>query len=249
MKKNIGFSKAYNSIVKQLNEKYVIFLNPDLVFTDGWLTELVKTMESDPMIMIAGAWPVWRKYKDTKIKPYWNSIEDNSAVCGAAMMVRKDKFLEINGFEEEYFLYSEDVDLSYRLNLMGYRIVYNYNAVVFHGKESDDKSFERRICYEIQKNRINVVLKYFRGIHLFTELIRSIYLLCRDIYRNPRYWNDYLTGALSNLKKIQPIIKKRKKYSFSKESYDRFYELVKHDRLKDLRHKKFFKQLEIFSSR
>ncbi len=57
---------------------------------------------------------------------------DVFGACGAACMFRKDVFMDLGGFDEDFFMIYEDVDLSYRARLRGYRCTYVPNAIVHH---------------------------------------------------------------------------------------------------------------------
>ena len=53
------------------------------------------------------------------------------------MLIHRDTFLEVGGFDPEYFAYFEDVDLGWRLWVLGYRVVYAPDAVVRHHRRRD----------------------------------------------------------------------------------------------------------------
>ena len=57
---------------------------------------------------------------------------DVFGACGAACMFRKDVFMDLGGFDEDFFMIYEDVDISYRARLRGYRCTYAPNAIVHH---------------------------------------------------------------------------------------------------------------------
>ena len=66
-------------------------------------------------------------------------------MCAAAMIVRKDEFLSFGGFDEDYFMYVEDVDLCWQARKRGYRVRYQPDAWLYHhesasrvGDESSD---------------------------------------------------------------------------------------------------------------
>src|SRR5207237_8183469 len=62
--------------------------------------------------------------------------------CGGAMLVRRDVFLPIGGFDPDFFAFFEDVDLGWRLNLLGHDVWYAPNAVVQHRHHSTANSIE-----------------------------------------------------------------------------------------------------------
>ena len=81
--------------------------------------------------------------------------------CGGAMAVRRDVFLQAGGFDEDYFIYFEDVDVGWRLWLMGHRVVFCPAAITYHKlsstrsrrvAESTKLLYERNALVTINKN-------------------------------------------------------------------------------------------------
>jgi GT2 family glycosyltransferase len=89
----------------------------------------------------------------------FNSSSEVAAVSGAAFMIRRDIFLQIGGFDDRYFLYMEDTDLSLRARLEGWRILYVPDALVYHDYKL---CFGSHKIYYQERNRYFMLLKIYR---------------------------------------------------------------------------------------
>ncbi len=105
------------------------------------------------------------------------------SVCGAAMLCRRDLFLEVGGFDERFFCYAEDVDLGFRLRLRGQRCWYVADSTVYHvGSASTSK----RSDFAVYHGHRNLVWVYFKNMpwpllliylpqHIFLNIVSLIY--------------------------------------------------------------------------
>ena len=87
--------------------------------------------------------------------------QDVDWVVGAALMVRREVLAQIGGFDEGYFMYSEELDLCRRIKEAGWRIVYLPTAQIIHheGKSSEQVVAARHIRFQTSK------VRYFRKFH------------------------------------------------------------------------------------
>jgi GT2 family glycosyltransferase len=95
-------------------------------------------------------------------------------LVGAALMVRREALAQIGGFDEGYFMYSEELDLCRRLKMAGWRIIYLPIAQIIHyeGKSSEQVVAARHIRFQTSR------VRYFRKFHgpLAAEILRAIIL-------------------------------------------------------------------------
>ena len=90
-------------------------------------------------------------------------------VSGACMLVRRQGFEEVGGFDERFFLYCEDTDLCLRLRQAGYEVVYRPDAVVAHvGGASEDRS---RLLHVAVASRIRYARKHRRPVGALLERV------------------------------------------------------------------------------
>jgi GT2 family glycosyltransferase len=147
---NLGFSKAYNRAVPQTDTDYVVLLNNDTRVAPDWLTALVGAAERHRAAAAASAIIDWDGSRidfvgglPTAVGHSWQ-IDYGEPVgkdyperrllfgCGGSVLIRRDAYLEAGGFDEDFFAYFEDVDLGWRLNLLGHATVFAPKAVTFH---------------------------------------------------------------------------------------------------------------------
>jgi GT2 family glycosyltransferase len=149
---NLGFAEGNNFGARLANGRYLAFLNNDTVPARDWVRALRRALELDPTIGLATSQIVYLHdpsivdsagdgylraggaFKRLHGEPAalaGESIEVFGA-CGAAFMIRRDLFYELGGFDADFFMVYEDVDLSFRARLRGHRCVYAADAVVRH---------------------------------------------------------------------------------------------------------------------
>ena len=173
---NRGFAGGNNAGVREARGRFVALLNNDTVADPGWLKTLLSAADDsvlttsrvvymhdrrvidsagDGMLRWGGAFK--RHHGDT-VDAAMES-RDVFGVCGAACLVAKRVFEELGGFDEHLFISHEDVDLSYRARLRGYRCRYVADAVVAHHGSSTLGRVSAFAVYHGQRNLEWVYLK------------------------------------------------------------------------------------------
>lgn len=147
---NIGFGRGCNLGAQNASAKYLFFLNPDTVLrTTDTLKNMLNYMQSHTGVGLAV--PLFSSLvDDTKFGIPGKNISKNYSgykeignkfeflpgeiawACGAAMMMPREIFKKIGGFDKDYFLYSEEVDLCLRIRKEGYTIQQISNTNVMH---------------------------------------------------------------------------------------------------------------------
>jgi GT2 family glycosyltransferase len=168
---NLGFGGANNRASEQARGKYLAFVNDDAYVTPNWLEPLVNLLEMDKTVGCAGAELLCtEKEKRNIVLCHGNDIHlsgiaylknngqiakpvgpiEAGAISGAAFVIRRELFLEIGGFESDFFLYYEDTDLSLRLRLIGKRCIVIPGSVVYHNSEP---RFGAQKLFFLERNR------------------------------------------------------------------------------------------------
>lgn len=150
---NQGFLRNCNQAAKAARGKYLMFLNNDTQVTKGWLSSLVRLIESDPAIGMVGSklvYPdgrlqeaggiIWSDGSgwnygrlDDPGKPEYNYVKDVDYISGAAILLSNDLWKQIGGFDELFApAYCEDSDLAFSVRRAGYRVVYQPMSKVIH---------------------------------------------------------------------------------------------------------------------
>jgi len=126
---NLGFGRGQNAAIARGSAPWILILNQDCVVEPGVLAPLVEGAARDPKEI--AAWEL-RQVPYEHPKAYDPVTMDTPWASGAAMLVRREAFEAVRGFEPRIFMYGEDVDLSWRLRAKGWRIVYRPRFAVVH---------------------------------------------------------------------------------------------------------------------
>ena len=127
--KNNGFARGMNLLSRQGSNEFMFMLNPDTELEEGCLEQLLQRATSDPLAAICEARQEPREHP----KAYDPQTGETTWCTGAAVLVRRKAFIEVGGFDERiFFMYCEDVDLSWKFWLRGWKCLYVPNAVVRH---------------------------------------------------------------------------------------------------------------------
>ena len=126
---NNGFARGVNLLARQSRAEFLFLLNPDTELEDGCLETLTTRAQSDPTIGICEA----RQWPKEHPKTYDATTGETTWCSGAAALIRRTAFEQAGGFDEHlFFMYCEDVDLSWRLWTTGWKCIYMPDAVVRH---------------------------------------------------------------------------------------------------------------------
>ena len=126
---NQGFARGINLLSRQGKGEFIFALNPDAELEAGCLERLMAKAESDSTIAIAEARQSPREHP----KAVDASTGETTWCSGAAALVRRQAFEQVGCFDERlFFMYCEDVDLSWKLWLSNWKCIYVRDAVVRH---------------------------------------------------------------------------------------------------------------------
>ena len=157
---NYGFADGYNRAIAQVDAEYVVLLNSDVEVTHGWLDTLLdyaRTHEEvaalQPKVLSwhdkkrfehAGAaggmldylgYPYCRGRFLTHLEEDNGQYDDPMQVfwaTGACMLIRRDIYMKEGGLDAEFFAHQEEIDLCWRLNCRGYKVMAVPQSVVYH---------------------------------------------------------------------------------------------------------------------
>jgi len=204
---NMGFSRANNQAVKKAKGNYICILNPDTVVAEDTFEKLITFVEAIEKVGVVGCklidgkgeflpeskrnLPVvkvaMRKQLGNPELYYANQLKENETgevpiLVGAFMFLKREVFNEINGFDEDYFMYGEDIDLSYKVLKKGYKNYYFSGTSVIHFKGEStlkDHTYAKRF-YGAMKIFYK---KHFRKNWLYDILISGAVKLANMSYK------------------------------------------------------------------
>jgi GT2 family glycosyltransferase len=195
---NLGFAVANNRAVERLTDcELVALLNPDAFPDPNWLAALVAAAASHPedasfasRLMVADAGNlldgagdvfhvsglVWRYGHRLTVDQVPGALTERPvfAACAAAALYRRADWQHAGGFDERYFCYAEDVDLGFRLQLMGRTCRYVPDAIAYHlgsATSGVDSAFSvyhgyRNLEWTFVKNMPSRLLWRYAPLHL-----------------------------------------------------------------------------------
>ena len=202
---NVGFAKANNVGVGLCSSEWVALLNVDAFPYEGWLERLQEATLNYPNMStfaskqlqyknpelldgigdtyhISGL--IWREAYGQKAEDSHTQPQEIFSACAAAVLYKKTAFEAVGGFDEDYFSYSEDIDLGFRLRLQGYKCLYVPAAIVEHvgsastgGQHSDFAIYHghRNLVWTFVKNMPLLLLLICLPLHIALNLVSLLY--------------------------------------------------------------------------
>ena len=157
-KKNLGFSKACNQGAEAASTNYLLFLNNDTEAEENWLEPLLEVVDKDSSVAAVGSKllfpdgtlqhagvaiiddkkdkeplvPRHIYYQESADFPEANEMRSYQVLTGASLLVRKTVFWKAGGFDEGFWNGYEDVDLCFKIQEMGHKLVYQPQSVLIH---------------------------------------------------------------------------------------------------------------------
>jgi len=179
---NLGFALANNRGARIARGKWLALLNADAYPEPNWLENILQAAQRRPEFSFFSSRQIqenqpdlldgsgdeyhvsglaWRRFYNYRAGQYGFKEEEVFSACGAAALYARDEFLSVGGFDEAYFSYFEDVDLGFRLRLIGKRCLYVPQAIVHHvGSASSGKISD----FVIYHGHRNLVWTYFKDM-------------------------------------------------------------------------------------
>jgi GT2 family glycosyltransferase len=175
---NLGYAGGCNVGLRRASSEFLVILNNDTQVEPGWLGELLAALERHPEAGMATPkvrlWDDRTRLHTTGDEVRVNGIPDSRGVwevdegqyddhvyvfgaSGVAPAYRRAMLDEIGLFDEDFGSYCEDVDLSWRAQLAGYRCVYAPRAVLYHKVSATGKGVIR--SYRVARNTIWTLAK------------------------------------------------------------------------------------------
>lgn len=170
---NLRFLRNCNNAAKYAKGKYILFLNNDTQVQENWLAPLIELIERDRTIGMVGSKLV---YPDGRLQeaggilwkdgsawnygnrsdpdlPEYNYVKEVDYISGAAIMIRRELWEEIGGFDERFApAYYEDTDLAFEVRKHGYKVVYQPFSVVVHfeGVSNGTNTSQGQKSYQVE---------------------------------------------------------------------------------------------------
>lgn len=194
-KENLGFAAAVNIGIKATKSDFVALLNNDTEVDEKWLGNLYSVVSKDDKIFSASSKMI-RFYERDKIDDAGDQYNllgwaykrgDGASIdkfnkdkiifstCAGAGLYRREIFEEIGYFDENFFAYLEDVDVSFRGNIYGYKNIYVNNAIVYHMVSATSGS--RHNEFKVKLASRNSMYLIRKNMPLFFEIINLPFII------------------------------------------------------------------------
>lgn len=182
---NLGFARAANIISKEAKGKYILFLNPDTILKNNAIEELFQTAENNTDSVLFGGkiLNAENKYvysfgylptlknlilinsqKTNYIKQQKvniNKEQNTEIITGCCFLIRKDIFHLLDGFDEEFFMYYEEIDFCQRLKNNNYKVLYTPKAHIIHYISKSRESMEQTYIYNFYSSYVYCKKHFF----------------------------------------------------------------------------------------
>lgn len=195
---NLGFAAANNLAMMRLDDcPWVALLNPDAFAAPDWLEKLGAACVCNPgfevfacrlvsdgnRALLDGAGDAygtngaaWPRYQGAAVGAEGDAPHEVFGACGAAVLYQRKVFVTAGGFDENFFCYYEDVDLSFRLQLLGSRCLYLPEARVYHVGSGITGSGSDFSVYYAHRNVVWTYFKNMPGGYFWLYLPRHVLL-------------------------------------------------------------------------
>ncbi|HSX24628.1 MAG TPA: glycosyltransferase family 2 protein [Candidatus Andersenbacteria bacterium] len=201
LRDNKGFAYAANRAASHLDTDYILFLNPDTQLLPGTGNAIRASIKQYPQAGIMGVMLVDQRGIMER-DAYGNDITLLSIifrhmypiqkprtiipvawVSGGALIIKRSVFEQIEGFDDEFFLYWEDIDICKRVRGAGYNVYIDPNARILHSRGASSTDQQRKTeLYDSSANRY--FQKYYPPVVCICHLLlRRIYRLLRPLAR------------------------------------------------------------------
>lgn len=189
-RENVGFARANNQAIQRCTGKYVLLLNPDTIVAADALQALVKFLDLHPKAGAAGARilnpdgslqisshpqptlsrELWRMFHLDALSPYaayprtkWETTQPQEVdvLMGACLLVRKEVLDQVGILDENYFIYSEEVDLCYRIQRAGWRIYWVPQAEIVHFGGQSTQQASTEMFLNLYQSKIQYFRKHY----------------------------------------------------------------------------------------
>ena len=207
---NYGFAEGYNRALIGLKHRYVVLLNSDVEVTENWFSPAIQYLNEHPEV--SAIQPKILSYYNRSLFEYagacggfidrngypfckgrvintlekdngqYNSVNPIFWASGACLFIRLETYKSLGGFDENFFAHQEEIDLCWRLNARGHRIVSFPQSTVYHLGGATLKKENPQKTYLNFRNNLLMIYKNMPKKD------------CRRALKNRLLW-DYLSAC------------------------------------------------------
>jgi len=236
LNKNQGFAEPNNIGAKNANGDFYLFLNNDTVVRPNFIIEMINLLKKDSEIAICqslllkpnGDVDSSGDFVDTLGRAYSsrdkvNEVKKILSARGASMMVRKEPFWDLGGFDKKFFASFEDVDLGWNAWIYGYKVVIVPNSIVYHTGSQTVKNLSSEVIFHGVKNTLILRLVNFEIPFMISSIVKLSFVTFMrkcfgiSVISDPEQapplpsFGTIIRGGMWVLKNMNYVLDKRKK--------------------------------------
>jgi len=197
---NLGFAGGTNAGIRMAKGEFIFTLNNDTITDSHLLEEIVQPMQQDSHVGVCGSKMIlpngrinstaicisrsgaaWDRGMDEPDLGQYDTPEEVFGACAGAALYRRSMLEEIGLFDEDFFLFMEDVDLAFRAQLSGWKCMYVPSARVVHFHGGTSGTGSELAVYYGNRNLIWYIIKNFPPRVLFLSMPWIFARNCCDI--------------------------------------------------------------------
>jgi GT2 family glycosyltransferase len=200
---NYGFCGGNNRAAARSQSEFVAFLNPDMRVEPQWLSGLVEALGDEPEVVCSAskvlAWDGKALdfagllisflgfgradgYQERDLTAY-DGLRYILGPIGGAMLIKRQVFLDVGGFDEDFFAYFDDIDLGWRLWILGYKVVFAPQSICYHiHYGSWSKQPQAEVHYLYERNALYTIIKNYEERYLDRVLPLALLLQAKRAY-------------------------------------------------------------------
>lgn len=230
LRRNTFFARAVNRGAELASTPYLAVINDDVVLDQTWAAEALAPLIADPTVGSVAS-RVYQTGRELVISSAgdhlnpngwagnigWGCLDDGTysrpaevfSASGACALYRTRAFHEAGGFDKHYTAYMEDVDLGFRMQLLGHRCVYIPSAIAYHIGGATSKS-RRRALFLAERNMVWNIATNFPSSLLWRHRRALLRSLATPAPINGNARSTWLLGKLAAIATLPVVLVKRR---------------------------------------
>ena len=246
---NVGYGNAITIGLQNSNGEFLAILNADAFLDKDWASNMLKIFKSNSEIMSASGTILFPNGElqttGGMMDRYGAIVQRDSSIFnsrnigtnvffyndGSCFMLRR-RILEETSFDPNLFLYYEDVDLSWKIHMLGFKIGHVKEAISYHDSGQSLYDVNPSKFYYLAKNRLYVCTKNYSTQKTLSRVLVSIFLVflnsvIYDITKSPKgYIKSFFRAISWNMKHLGLIMSEQKRLNatrkITQEELDRY---------------------------
>jgi GT2 family glycosyltransferase len=256
---NGGYAKGYNDALRNIDAQIFALVNSDIEVTKDWLQPIISQFKKEPNT--AAIQPKILDFKDKSKFEYagagggyidkygypfcrgrlfetleedkgqFNDVADIFWASGACFFIRKNVFIELNGFDDSFFAHQEEIDLCWRIQNAGFNIQYVGASTVYHvGGATLNKANPRKTYLNFRNSLYIIVKNLPKGkllpILFIRMLLDGVAALKFLMEFQPKHFLAVLKAHFHFYMTLSKFLAKRKSINANKKNYYRVKSIV-----------------------